>query len=150
MKLGDMEVKQEESYTKEVYKLARNEYVWVRREEEKRYGKDIVDKCKKEPKLFYRFINVKLKRKESIAQLKENKEVYEDPKEISVVLNKNFLKVFTTKYKLEQNIISIEKEEKDLEVVIQDNLSPDKQIDRIFGDTFMLLRNIQMAFHFLD
>ena len=43
---------------------------------------------------------------------------------------------------------SIEKEEKDLGVVIQDNLSPEKHIDRIFGNTFMMLRNIQTAFHF--
>ena len=35
-------------------------------------------------------------------------------------------------------------------MVIQDNLSPEKHIDRIFGDTFMMLRNIWMAFHFLD
>ena len=47
-----------------------------------------------EPKLFYRFINGKLK--QSVAQFKENKLVYEDLKEISEVLNKNFQKVFTT------------------------------------------------------
>ena len=35
-------------------------------------------------------------------------------------------------------------------MIIQDNLSPEKHIDRIFGDTFRMLRNIQMAFHFLD
>ena len=45
-------------------------------------------------------------------------------------------------YKLGKNIISIEKEEKDLGVVIQDNLSPEKHIDKIFGDIFMMLRNI--------
>ena len=32
--------------TKEEYKLTRNEYVRVKREEERRYEKDIVDKCK--------------------------------------------------------------------------------------------------------
>ena len=37
-------------------------------------------------------------------------------------------------YKLGQNIMSIEKEEKDLEVVIQNNLSPEKYIDIIFCD----------------
>ena len=52
--------------------------------------------------------------------------------------------------KLWENIISIAKREKDLEVVIQDNLSPNKHINRIFGDAFMMLRNIRMAFHFLD
>ena len=51
-------------------------------------------------------------------------------------------------YKLGQNVISIVKEEKDLGVVIQDNLSPEKHIDRIFGDTFMM--NVWMAFHFLN
>ena len=47
-------------------------------------------------------------------------------------------------YKFEQNIISIIKEEKDLRVVIQDKLSPEKHIDRIFGDTFRMLRIIRM------
>ena len=46
--------------------------------------------------------------------------------------------------------ISIAKKEKDLEVVIQDNLSSEKLINRIFGDTFRMLRNIRKAFHFLD
>ena len=67
---------------KEEYKLEKNEYVRVRREE-KRYEKDIVDKCKEEPKLFYRFINGKIKYKEIITRLKENNEVYEDPKQMS-------------------------------------------------------------------
>ena len=53
-------------------------------------------------------------------------------------------------YKLGQNIISIEKEKKDLRVVIQDNLSPKKHIIRIFSDIVRMLRNIWMAFHFLN
>ena len=48
-------------------------------------------------------------------------------------------------YKLRENIISIAKEEKDLGVVIQE-----KHINRIFGDTFMMLKNIRIAFNFLD
>ena len=32
------------------------------------------------------------------------------------------------------------KEEKHLGVVIQDNLSPEKHINRIFGDTFMMIK----------
>ena len=35
-------------------------------------------------------------------------------------------------------------------MVIQDSLSPEKHINRIFGDTFRMLRNIRMAFHLLD
>ena len=53
-------------------------------------------------------------------------------------------------YNLGENIISIAKEEKDLGVVMQDNLSLEKHKNRIFGDTFMMLRNIRMAFHFPD
>ena len=53
-------------------------------------------------------------------------------------------------YKLGENIISIAKEEKDLVVVIQDNLSPEKHINIIFGDTFRILRNIRMAFNILN
>ena len=53
-------------------------------------------------------------------------------------------------YKLGENIISIAKEEKNLGVEIQDNLSPEKHINRIFGDTFMILKNLRMAFYFLD
>ena len=53
-------------------------------------------------------------------------------------------------YKLGENIILIAKEEKNLGVVIQDNLSLEKHINRIFGDTFMMLSNIRMAFHFLN
>ena len=53
-------------------------------------------------------------------------------------------------YMLGQTIIAIAKEEKDLKIVIQDNLSAEEHIDKIFGDTFRMLRNIRMAFHFLD
>ena len=53
-------------------------------------------------------------------------------------------------YKLGENVILMAKEEKDLEVVIQDNLSPEKHRSRIFDDTFRMLRNIRMAIHFLD
>ena len=34
-------------------------------------------------------------------------------------------------------------------VVIQDNLSPEKHINRMFGDNFRRLRNIHMDFNFL-
>ena len=53
-------------------------------------------------------------------------------------------------YKMGDDIISRATEEKDLGVVIQDNLSPEKHINRIFGDTYRMLRNIRVAFHFLD
>ena len=43
----------------------------------------------------------------------------------------------------------IPKEKKDLGVVIQDNLLPEKPINRIFYDTFRMLKTIRMAFHFI-
>ena len=49
-------------------------------------------------------------------------------------------------YKLGQNIISIEKEEKDLRMVIHNNLSSEKHIDKTFGNTLRMLRNIRMGF----
>ena len=52
----------------------------------------------------------------------------------------------TWTFKLGQNILSIEKEEEDLGVVIQDNLSLEKHIDTIFGDTFIMLREIRIGF----
>ena len=53
-------------------------------------------------------------------------------------------------HELGQNITSKEKKEKDLGVVIQSNISPEKYIDRIFGDTCRMLRNIRMTFHLPD
>ena len=35
-------------------------------------------------------------------------------------------------------------------MVIQDNSSPEKYIDIIFGDTFRMLRKMQIALHFLN
>ena len=50
-------------------------------------------------------------------------------------------------YKLEQ---SIRKRRERFGVVLQDNLSLEKHIDEIFHVTFMMLRIIRMAFHFID
>ena len=70
-----MAERKEEKKRKEQYKLVRNIYVRIRREEEKRYERDLVDKCKEEPKPFYGFINVKIRHEESVARWKENKGV---------------------------------------------------------------------------
>ncbi len=47
-------------------------------------------------------------------------------------------------YRLGNNIISSGTEEKALEVVIQGNLSPEKYISRIFGDTYCSVPNGEM------
>lgn len=46
------------------YTEARNEYVRLYRETKRKYEKDIVNKCKDQSKLFYRFVNSKLRNKE--------------------------------------------------------------------------------------
>lgn len=54
-------------------------------------------------------------------------------------------------YEVGNNVIVREEEEEDLEVVIQGDLSPDKHINNIFGDTYSMPRNIKkMPFHYLD
>ena len=50
--------KQRNKIHREQYKEARNEYIRIRRGEERVFEKDVVEKCEKEPKLFYRYINV--------------------------------------------------------------------------------------------
>ena len=56
----------------------------------------------------------------------------------------------TWTYKMGNDKISRVNEEKDIGILIQDNLSPEKHIDKIFGDTYRMLRNIRVAFYFLD
>ena len=36
-----------------------NKYIRIRREEERVFEKDVVEKCEKEPKLFYIYVTVK-------------------------------------------------------------------------------------------
>ena len=64
----------------------------IRKEEEKGYEKDIVEKSKEQPKLFYRFVNGKTKPKETIERLKEGNKEVSDPKGL---LNNKFQQVFT-------------------------------------------------------
>ena len=40
--------------------------------------------------------------------------------------------------------------EKDLGVTVYDILSPEKHINRIVGESYNLLRNIKVAFHYSD
>ena len=80
--------------TREEYKRARNEYVRIRREEEKNFEKDIVNKCKDEPKLFYRYINGKMKHKDTINKLRRGGRIYEKAEEMSELMNESFKLVF--------------------------------------------------------
>ena len=53
--------KQRNENNRERYKEARSEYVRIRREKEIAFEKDVVEKCGNEPKLFYKYINGKMK-----------------------------------------------------------------------------------------
>ncbi|XP_050714228.1 uncharacterized protein LOC126997279 [Eriocheir sinensis] len=77
------------------FKQARNEHTKIRREEKRKYEKDIIDKCKDQPKLFYRHVNDKLKNRETINKLKMDGTAYEDPAEMAEVMNNSFHRVFT-------------------------------------------------------
>ncbi|XP_050695649.1 uncharacterized protein LOC126985138 [Eriocheir sinensis] len=77
------------------FKQARNEHTKIRREEKRIYEKDIIDKCKDQPKLFYRRVNGKIKNKETIDKLKMDGATYEDPAEMAEVMNNSFHRVFT-------------------------------------------------------
>ncbi len=67
----------------------------IPRDEQRQFGKDIIDRYKHEPKLFYRYVNSKLKSKVSIGKLLVDGVVYEDLKEMAEVMNKSFKEVFT-------------------------------------------------------
>ena len=56
----------------------------------------------------------------------------------------------STVYTLGHDHIAKATEEKDLGVIIQDNLFPDKHINKIVRETYSLLKNIRVAFHYLD
>ncbi|MPC57590.1 hypothetical protein E2C01_051573 [Portunus trituberculatus] len=58
--------KQRNESNRQQYKDARNEYIRVRREEERNFEKDVVQKSEDEPKLFYKYINGKMKNMETI------------------------------------------------------------------------------------
>lgn len=71
------------------YKKARNKYVWIRREQEKNSEKNM-DKCKKEPKLNYKFINSKIEVRDSIQILKVDGKIYEGAKDMSDITDTKF------------------------------------------------------------
>ena len=62
----------------------------VRWNENKRYEKDVVDECQGEPKLFYKFINGKIKHIKNRAIMNENK----DPNLMNKILKMNFHSVY--------------------------------------------------------
>ena len=72
----------------------RNEYVRVRREEEIKFEKDVVEKCNDNPKLFYRYVNDKMTSKEEIVTLIKGHKIYDKEEEMTELMNESFKSVF--------------------------------------------------------
>ena len=53
-------------------------------------------------------------------------------------------------YRLGEKRLTKSREEKDLGVIVQDSLSPERHINRIFGAAYGLLSNIRVAFQYMD
>ena len=87
--------KQRNENNREQYKEARNEYVRIRKEEERIFEKDVVEKCEREPKLFYRYINGKLTNRETIDKLVRGERIYQTTEEMSELMNESFRSVFS-------------------------------------------------------
>ena len=56
---------------------------------------DIVKRCEEEPRLFYRYINGKMKSRETIDKLIKGDKAYETAQEMSELMNESFKSVFT-------------------------------------------------------
>ena len=56
----------------------------------------------------------------------------------------------TTNYCLGSTQLSKTKQEKDLGVTIQENLTPDRHINKITGEAYNIIRRIKAAFTYLD
>ena len=67
----------------------------IMRNEKRNYEKDIMAKCKSDPRLFYKHINGKMKRREGILSLNVEGIMYEEAQEMADVMNKCFQTVFT-------------------------------------------------------
>lgn len=76
------------------YKQERNRYVNIIREVKKNYEKNIVNKCESDPKLFYRYINSKLKVKKQITKLRVDDKTYENVTDMCEVMNNGMGSVF--------------------------------------------------------
>ena len=87
--------KQRNETNRERYNEARNEYVRIRREEQIAFEKDVVEKCGDEPKLFYKYVNGKVKCKETLDKIIKGGKTYQTAEELSEIMNESFKSIFT-------------------------------------------------------
>ena len=94
--------KENNEYNRNHYKKMRNDYVSIRREEEIKFEKDVVGKCKDDPKLFYRYVNGKMTYKDTTVKLIKEKRIYDTEEEMSELMNESFKSVFTREEEFEE------------------------------------------------
>ena len=63
--------------------------------------RNIIEKCKYEPKLFYGYINWKIKNRKGVDKPKLESTVYKDALQLTEVINKCFQAVLTRESELE-------------------------------------------------
>ena len=80
----------------EKYRKLRNEYTKIRRQEAANFEKNVVGKVETDPKLFYRYVNGKMKIKDKIIRLRKGDETYDDVESICEVMNNSLHSVFIT------------------------------------------------------
>ena len=112
--------KNNEVISRDTYIATRNRYVEVRRTAQKEYEQRVVEKCESDPKMFYKFINGKLNKKETIEKVKIGEEIYEDDGDIAEILNNNFCKVFTNEEPFTEERFTPTKKMQDIIVTMED------------------------------
>ena len=65
------------------------------RETRRKYEKDVIVKCKDQPKLFYRFVNNKVKHRQELEKLRKGGVEYTEEAEMAEIMNEHFKSVFT-------------------------------------------------------
>ena len=82
------------------YARARNQVKWEVRKAKKSKERSIAQSMKKNPKLFFRYVNSKIKSREGVSNLrKDDGNLTENDKEKTEVLNNFFQSVFTSEDK---------------------------------------------------
>lgn len=94
------------------YKRLRNEYVRIRKQEARNYEKNIVDKCESDPKLFYRYVNSKMKITDKIMRLREGDNIYDDDEKMCEIMNNALHSVYTRDEQFLEPEIIYQNEEK--------------------------------------
>ncbi|MPC61467.1 hypothetical protein E2C01_055539 [Portunus trituberculatus] len=106
-----------EAVERKAYRTARNRYVDVRQKAQKEYEQKILENCERDPKMFYKFINSKLHKKEIVEKVKVGDDVHEDVSDIVA----SFYKVVTNETELNGSILPEEKQIQDVIVSKSDN-----------------------------